>query len=311
MTLALTLLLLAAVVAVLPPRLLGRAGWVVRTPRVGVAVWLLTIATLTAALIGAAVATMFPLVRHLGGFSELVHRCPEFAAALRAHVAYLVAATVGAAAAVAIVVAGVRSLTLQMRQARAVAARHVLALLTSGQRAGRVTVVAGEQPAAWSVASGRGYIVLTQGALDALSAEELQAVVLHEQAHLRGRHHLTLAMVIAARRAFPCRLTTDAVPEVGLLLEMMADDAAARRAGGSAVARALLHLSGGVPVGALGAGGESAHRRMSRLLERQGPARGQGSVAVAVAVGGLALPALLVVGTAAGLAGLHVCPPAG
>ena len=142
----------------------------------------------------------------------------------------------------------------------------------------------------------------------ALSAEEVRAVVAHERAHLRGRHHLTLALVLAARRALPCRLTADAVREVGLLLEMIADDVAARRAGPSAVAKALLRLSGGIPAGALGAGGESAQRRMSRLLEQQSPARGRGSVAVAAAVGGLVLPTLLVVGTAAGLLGLHVCP---
>ena len=130
MMLALSLLLLAAAVAILPAHALRRAPWVARTPRLGVVVWLLSIATLTAAMIGAAVATVFPLVRHLGGFSELVHRCPEFAAALRAHIAYLVAAGAGAATALVIVGAGLRSVLMQVRQARSVAARHVLALLT-------------------------------------------------------------------------------------------------------------------------------------------------------------------------------------
>ena len=46
-------------------------------------------------------------------------------------------------------------------------------------------------------------IVVTTGALARLSREELAAVLAHERAHARGRHHLALAMAVLLCRAFP------------------------------------------------------------------------------------------------------------
>ncbi|MEO3848752.1 M56 family metallopeptidase [Streptomyces sp. B8F3] len=46
-------------------------------------------------------------------------------------------------------------------------------------------------------------IVVTQGALDALTDAQLRAVLAHERAHIEGRHHLLHATTRAFQRAFP------------------------------------------------------------------------------------------------------------
>lgn len=76
----------------------------------------------------------------------------------------------------------------------------------------------------------RPQVVLTRGALDALSPAELDAVLAHEQAHARGRHDLVVQPFVAWARTFPfLRPARKAVVAVGLLVETLADDAALAR----------------------------------------------------------------------------------
>jgi len=72
-------------------------------------------------------------------------------------------------------------------------------------------------------------VVLTSAAVAALSDDELGAVLDHERAHLRGRHHLAVAAAAALVATMPILpLFRWARTELACLLEMIADDDAAR-----------------------------------------------------------------------------------
>ena len=55
-------------------------------------------------------------------------------------------------------------------------------------------------------------VVVSTGAIRALTGPELAAVLTHEHAHARGRHHLALAPFHALRRAAPCRTVPSPAP---------------------------------------------------------------------------------------------------
>src|SRR5699024_12731306 len=61
-------------------------------------------------------------------------------------------------------------------------------------------------------------IVMTCGTLERLTEPELRAVLAHEQAHLKGRHHLLLTWIRLLDTAFPgvplLRAAATAVPEL-------------------------------------------------------------------------------------------------
>ncbi|MEV4382315.1 M56 family metallopeptidase [Streptosporangium sp. NPDC049644] len=73
-------------------------------------------------------------------------------------------------------------------------------------------------------------VTIPGAALRSLAPEQVTAVLAHEQAHLRGRHHLVLAAAEAFCRAFP-RLPLFAPARSGIarLIELLADDVAACR----------------------------------------------------------------------------------
>lgn len=103
----------------------------------------------------------------------------------------------------------------------------------------------------------RSRVVLSRGALDRLSSTELAAVLAHERAHLQARHDLILEFFTVVHEAVPRPVRSpQALREVNLLVEALADRRATRGPGGDpvALARALTHLAGGSsPEGAAGA----------------------------------------------------------
>jgi len=87
--------------------------------------------------------------------------------------------------------------------------------------------------------------VISSAALEALTPDQLAAVMAHERAHLRGHHHLVLAGARSLQRAFPrVPLFAAAPTELAALVEMVADDRAGRGGLGTDVATALLALAG-------------------------------------------------------------------
>lgn len=130
-------------------------------------------------------------------------------------------------------------------------------------------VLAERRPIAYCVPAVRdARVVVSAGALDCLAPDEMAAVLAHESAHLRARHDLVLEAFTALRAAFPAFVRSREVLTSGqLLVELLADDAARRRVGPAALARALVTLAHApVPDGSLAAGNATA-LRIQRLAE--------------------------------------------
>lgn len=131
-----------------------------------------------------------------------------------------------------------------------------------------VRIMAARTPVAYCIPRrGDSRVVVSQGTLDALDDDSVQAVLEHERAHVRTRHDLVLEAFGVLHRAFPRVLRTDApLHQSRVLVELMADDAARRVTGSVPLARAIVALAGSrTPSGTMGAGGETLVR-----LERLG-----------------------------------------
>lgn len=262
-----SLLAYGTLLAMLGPRLLGALPAARTVPRLGAVVWQLAAVSIVVSwvLAGLAMATPVPA---LDGLGHLLTSClsafHDAAASPRSRVAQLAGLLVAgcvAGRAGGCLVAG--AVTRRRRRTQHARMLHIV-----GRRAPGLNALVLEHPAAMAYCvPGRGQTVITRGALDLLSAAELAAVVAHERAHLRARHDVALTPVLALARAFPfVPLLAAAARELPVLLEMCADDAAARRHGRGAIAGALRSLSThGSPEGTLAAGGSSAATRIDRL----------------------------------------------
>jgi hypothetical protein len=120
----------------------------------------------------------------------------------------------------------------------------------------RMRILQHPTPTAYCIPGRQSRVVLSQGVLDALPPDQLEAVVAHEEAHLRGRHDLLLEFFSVVHSSVPEPLRSPpALGEVRLLVEVLADRAAVRRSGEVATARALITLAGSdAPEAALGVG---------------------------------------------------------
>ncbi|MDT3439723.1 M56 family metallopeptidase [Pseudofrankia sp. BMG5.37] len=156
-------------------------------------------------------------------------------------------------------------------------------------------------------------VVVSRGLLTTLAPRELQAVLAHEDAHVAGRHDLVIQPFIAWQQTFPfLRPAWEATAAVSLLVEMLADDAAARRTSGKVLARALAQLGvtrSLVPAGTLGITGDLTPGGFAGVPSRRGAARQAGS-GTAVAAAATATPAAQRSPDAATLAGAgSIHPP--
>ena len=158
-------------------------------------------------------------------------------------------------------------------------------------------------PAAYSIAAGRGVVVATEG-LSALTPQQQQAVLAHERAHLRGKHHhlVLFAEILGAALPF-VPLCRQAPAWFRVLTELPADHCAAREFGPDAVRSALVRAAdwdGGSRDDPL----SKEFRPSTALSDRIHwldvmPDRGPVSSAASYPVGAMlsALPGLLVVAT--------------
>jgi Zn-dependent protease with chaperone function len=88
--------------------------------------------------------------------------------------------------------------------------------------------------------------VLTAGLIALLDDDELRAVIEHERAHVRLRHDIVLILFTAWRVSLPWLPTArNASREVALLLEMHADDSALAHVGRGSLARAITVVAEG------------------------------------------------------------------
>ena len=266
------------------PAVLCRA-WAGRSPRIALGLWLTLAASWLAAVALAGIALAVPLTWHAASgpaAANLTGRTPAVVA--------------GSVLTAAVVLRAAWCLAGGLAAARREQRAHAAFLAAAGRpdQALGAVVLDGEAPACYCLPRGRHRVVISAGALSRLSPGQLQAVLAHERAHLRGHHHRMLGAAAALARAFPgIPLLARAPGELAVLAETTADDAAARRHDPADLAAALVTLADvGRHTTALAAGGPAAIARIQRLLA---PPRRRGLQArttrLAAGLAALAIPA--------------------
>lgn len=226
--------LLAALLAWPAPQALAGAQWTRRQPRCAIALWQ------AVGLVGgiSAVASLL-----LVGLAPIDQRPVALGLGAVNAIALLLAALLFAWL-VGVLAAGALKAQRDLRRQR-------LAVdLLAHPGANGLRVLDYPEPLAYCLPGPRPRIVITDGAIAALPPDELAAVLAHERAHALGRHELVIQPFVAWQRALPflapARQATAAVAE---LVEMLADDAAAKATSPRTVARALARVGSGRPPG--------------------------------------------------------------
>ncbi|MEU6037774.1 M56 family metallopeptidase [Actinomadura sp. NPDC047616] len=275
MTAAVALLVYAVVLAFFGTWPLRRLTWTERAPRLGVIVWQAATASALGALVLAGVVLTASTTRASHGLAQLLDACQAILQAHYGGVKQPVGAYAGMVVAIGvtgwILVRVAVSLLLTARRRRG--HLRALAVVAWPRPDLQALVLEHRQPMAYCLPGRHRCVVLTTGALDCLDEGQLAAVLAHERAHLRGRHDLAVTVAAAIERAFPgVPLFRAAHQEIAHLVELVADDAAARRHDRATVAAALVTLAAGrAPAGALGASGSLALHRVRRLLAPHRP----------------------------------------
>lgn len=313
MTAPLVLLGYAILVATAGSRCLQRAEWPQRSPRLGILLWQALAASVVVSVVLAGAALALPALPVTTSVAEFLEAC---AMALREHYATPGGAAlsfVGAFVVIAVVGRVTYFLAVVLskgRRERAVQ-RRSLALVAGRDLGSGALVVEYATPAVYCL-PGRGReVVFTSAALAALDAGQVDAVLAHEWAHLRGRHDLVLAAAGALQAAFPfISFFAVARAELARLVEMHADDTAVGDRDRLLLATALVTLAEGTaPPGTLGAGGASAVARVRRLAQPALPLGRPGSLFAAIGTGAvLVVPILIAAAPAVAAAAMDYCP---
>ncbi|MEZ0115267.1 Zn-dependent protease with chaperone function [Catenulispora sp. EB89] len=319
MTAALILVVYALSVAVFAPPLLARHWPSDRAPRLTVALLQILTCSFLVAAVAVGLALAFTLVEGLSELSPALDSCADqlpvtdhgsvgtvlghlgwiSAVLLSARLLYCLAATFGTA-----------------RRRRRTHSEMLRILATRDDELG-VLILDHPAPACYCLP---GDVVITTGALERLSAKQVEAVLLHERAHLSGRHHLIIALATAIRRTIPhIRLLAYAERETRRLVELIADDAAVAHTGAPTVAAALAVIGTAqgtdpaphydpVPETALAIDSSPTLRRIRRLLRLDHPLTRRGhALVIATTTVATVLPVALLAVSGATL--LRPCPP--
>jgi hypothetical protein len=247
--------------------LLSRLRGLDRHPAAAATLWLTALAGTVAAAAGLLALVVFGSPGPGHAVIEWFQRCVSHTHTGAA------TAIVFSALSVAVSVRAVRQAVARLREIRAVRRRHhdMLDLVTTARTGlDDVCVLDHPLPIAYCLPVGDRPIVVSSGALASLDEPQLAAVLAHERAHLRGRHHLILTLVDAFGGVLPWSATfRQARTTLPALLEHAADDAAAGRFGRATVAQALRRLAiMPSPAGSLSAappGSDALTTRLNRL----------------------------------------------
>lgn len=274
MSIAICLLLYGFIVSALAPSILHRLARSGTAPRFALAAWLSAIGSTAFAWMAALTVLTVDLIHH-----QLYPMTRPVVDVCRTQLHDAAVGQYGAVARAGLFTltgfAGVAALFLLTRlahslwQARRTTFRHARLARMAGRHNSELgaVVLDVDEPAAYCVAGKPHTVIITRGVLTALDDRHLDAVLAHERAHLDGRHHLLLALTRALATTLRIRLFTTGAVEAARLLEVLADDAAARIHGRAAVLRALLTLADmrDGPAEAMGATGIGVKRRVARL----------------------------------------------
>ncbi|WP_370192732.1 M56 family metallopeptidase [Streptacidiphilus sp. MAP5-52] len=255
------LVALGALLALLGPRGLARARWTEREPVVGLWAWQCVVVGVLLCCACALVLTgaaAWPAIRSFvfAGAPAGVEEAYGFPLARPWAIGAAFVFAVGGvrtALALAVEVSGSRATRLRQRQQLKAQAPDLHPELKQSaptdppvpwNRSEKLVVLESEELKAWSLPGPVPRVVVTTAALRRLSTRELDALLAHEHGHVRARHHWLLGFAEALASGFPAiRLFGQFRDQVGHLVELAADDSAARRHGRLATAIALVELN--------------------------------------------------------------------
>lgn len=245
MIVATALLAMAGATGWVSPRLLRRPAAGCVCPRIAGAAWIAAHAVFVGALLAVPVALATKPGLRWESAPLLASTCVR-ALRERGVLPWLgyVEAGVWLLAALLLARIGAVALAAHRRHRRAASEHAALVTLVGETRpdpdGGTVVWLPGQGCVAYSVGGPRGVVVAGTG-LDRLSPAGRRAVLTHERAHLRGRHHLLVSLGSALGAALPfVPLCRDAAGWARVLVELDADRRAAAACGVDAVREALL-----------------------------------------------------------------------
>jgi Zn-dependent protease with chaperone function len=272
MTTAAYLLLYGALVTWLSPPLLSRLTRRGVSPRLGVAAWLTAI---IGALLAWAAAITLIVVTGVSGIpnSSAIVLCLEMLGvpeqvATPGRVSVLALIAIGLLVSIAVTAKVSRSVLGLWSRSREHA--HAARLIGVPTDTRDVFVVTAERPAAYCVMGRPNAIVVTSAAVETLDDSQLAAVLAHESAHISGRHHHLLMVLRGLACSLPhLPLFPRGAAAVAQLLEMCADDSAARRHGTRPLVAGMIMLAGPLPYLAesLAVAATAVFARANRLLD--------------------------------------------
>jgi Zn-dependent protease with chaperone function len=268
-----------------------RGPWAGRSPRLAMTLWLVLPVSWVAAIVLAILTATAPLPLTWPGPPHGDGQVLLFGQTVPGGRAIAIA---GLLVAAAVVLRAAGCAACELHRSQRDRREHATLVAATGRPGDEpdVAIVDHDAPAVYCLPCGRYQIVISAGALAALTPEQLRAVLAHERAHLRCRHHVILALATALAHAFPrVPLLTQAQPQLAVLAEMAADDAAARHHRRDDLAAALVALAtAGARPATLAASGPEAIVRLQRILATQQPRAGLARLA---AVAGLIPPVVI------------------
>jgi len=267
-TAAVLFALYAAAAGMLVPAML-RGPWAARSPQLAMTLWLVLPVSWVAAIVLAILAATAPLPLTWPGSP----RGGRVLLAGQAVTGGRVIAIAGLLVAAAVLLRAAGCVACEFRRSQRDRREHAALVAAAGRPGDEpdVVIVDHDAPAVYCLPCSRHPIVISAGALAALTPAQLRAVLAHERAHLRRHHHVILALATALARAFPrVPLLGQAHPQLAELAEMAADDAAIRRHRRDDLAAALVALAtAGARPATLAASGPEAIVRLQRILTTQ------------------------------------------
>ncbi|MEZ0106590.1 Zn-dependent protease with chaperone function [Catenulispora sp. EB89] len=237
------LAVLAVLLAWPVPVFLARAAWPRRHARAAIALWQAVGIAGGLSLIGAPLAVgVAPLDRHLRTGLVVLWR-DAFHLRVPSSLGLLQEAALALAAVLTVRLVGVTLLSA-WRIERDLRRQRDAVDLAAEHADRQLRVLEHAAPAAYCLPGTRPRIVITEGTIAALAPDELEAVLAHERAHAKWRHELVVQPFVAWESALPLPPARRATASVTALVEMLADDHAARSVGRPALARALVAIGG-------------------------------------------------------------------
>lgn len=274
MTIALVLMLGVLLIAWLAPRMLERRLRGAVDPQITLVAWLSLVSGIVLSVVATTGVVLLPDHGPAPRVVTLAHHCWAAVSAGSLPRIDEVAALLAILIAAVAVARGGAGVHRHLRQRRSLHRTHLdlLRILTGTTPAPRSTLwLDSPQPMAYSVAGRPSLVVATEGLRRSLPHKAVAAVLSHEQAHLRGKHHLVVGLAEALAAGLPWLPLMRRSPAlVRALVEMSADASAARSHGAGTVRAALLTMSApDTPAHALGMAQDCLALRLDALSTHQ------------------------------------------